>query len=58
MQIELDKIFPEQLTDKEISHIADVFMELALAIESHYYPQLRRYNKSLEDFEHNDEFPF
>lgn len=61
MNFDLEQIFPEGLTDKEISHLADIFMELALAVEAHYYPRLVRYNKSLSQEAsslENDEFPF
>ena len=61
MEFNLDQIFPEELTDKEISNLADIFMELALAIDSHYHAQITRYHKSLRRevaFSNNDELSF
>lgn len=51
MKPELEEILPGGLTDKEASHIADIFMELALAIEAYYYTQIRNHRKSLEVLE-------
>ena len=47
MNLNLHEILPEEISDAEASLIADIFMELALAIENHYYPQIRRHIKTL-----------
>lgn len=47
MPFTLDDILPKEISDEEASHLADIFMELALAIESHYYDQIRRQSKTL-----------
>jgi hypothetical protein len=49
--MDLHKILPAELklSDKEASLIADIFMNLALAIENHYYTQIVRYNKKTEE---------
>jgi hypothetical protein len=47
MKLDLAQIFPEELSDKEASHLADIFIELAFAVESHYYSQIVRYSESL-----------
>jgi len=47
MSLNLYDILPEEISDAEASLIADIFMELALAIETHYYPQIRRHIKTL-----------
>ncbi len=47
MSLNLCDILPEEISDAEASLIADIFMELALAIENHYYPQIRRHIKTL-----------
>jgi hypothetical protein len=60
--MDLHKILPAELklSDKEASLIADIFMNLALAIENHYYTQIVRYNKKTEEkYPHlKDEYPF
>ena len=53
MNFNLHEILLEKLSDKEASHIANIFMELALAIESHYYAQIVRYDRTAET-----EYPF
>jgi len=50
MNLDLYEILPEEISDADAAHLADIFMELAVAIESHYYAQIKRYNKSLEEF--------
>jgi hypothetical protein len=47
MKLDLEEIFPEELSGKEAFYLADIFMELALAIESRYYSRILRYSKSL-----------
>ncbi|EKE09662.1 MAG: hypothetical protein ACD_16C00125G0001 [uncultured bacterium] len=46
MSLNLYEILPEEISDAQASLIADIFMELALAIESHYYTQIRRHLKT------------
>ena len=41
---QLLSIFPEKITDETAFALCNFFHELALACESHYYTQLRRYN--------------
>lgn len=40
-------LLPEEIADAEAAHFADIFMKLALAVESHYYPQIIRHLKTL-----------
>ena len=47
MSLNLCDILPEEISDAEASLIADIFMELALAIENHYYSQIRRHAEVL-----------
>ena len=47
MNLKLYEILPEEISDAEAAHLADIFMKLALAVESHYYSQIIRHNKSL-----------
>ena len=49
MSLSLYDILPEEISDAEASLIADIFMDLALAIESHYYTRLRRHIKTLSE---------
>lgn len=49
MGLNLHDILPEEISDAEASLIADVFMELALAIESHYYSRIKRHVKTLSE---------
>lgn len=46
MNLNLYEILPEEVSDEEASHLADIFMNLALAIESHYYTQIKRHLKT------------
>jgi hypothetical protein len=43
----LYELLPADLSDAEAARLADIFMDLALGIESHYYPQIRRHIKAL-----------
>ena len=43
LNLDLYEILPEEVSDEEASHLADIFMKLALAIESHYYAQIKRH---------------
>lgn len=47
MNINFYEILPEELSDEEAAHLADIFMNLALAIESLYYPQIKRHIKAI-----------
>jgi hypothetical protein len=49
MGLNLHDILPEEISDAEASLIANVFMELALAIESHYYSRIKRHVKTLSE---------
>ena len=49
MNINLDELLPDAVSDETASHIANFMMELALAIDSHYYAQImRRHKKNRE----------
>lgn len=43
MNLNLYEILPEEISDAEAARLADIFMELALAIENRYYIQIKRY---------------
>jgi len=47
MPVTLYDILPHEISDEEAAHIADIFMEFALAIENHYYSQIRRHAEVL-----------
>lgn len=47
MKLNLCEILPEEVSDEAAAHLADVFMNLALAIESLYYPQIKRHIKAI-----------
>lgn len=47
MKLDLYEILPEEISDAEAALLADIFMKLALAVESHYYPQIIRHIKTL-----------
>ena len=40
------ELLPEEIPDEVAVHLADIFMSLALNIESRYYGQIMRYNKA------------
>lgn len=46
MSLNLYEILPEEVSDAEAARLADIFMELALAIKSHYYVQIKRHIKA------------
>jgi hypothetical protein len=47
MNLDLHEILPEEISDAEAARLADIFMKLALAVESHYYPQIIRHIRAL-----------
>lgn len=47
MNLDLHKILPEEISDAEAARLADILMKLALAVESHYYPQIIRHIRAL-----------
>lgn len=47
MNLNLYDILPEELSDEAAAHLADIFMRLALAIETLYYPQIKRHVKAI-----------
>lgn len=46
MKLNLYEILPEELSDEAAAHLADIFMRVALAIETFYYPQIKRHIKA------------
>jgi len=40
------ELLPEEISDEVAAHLADIFMNLALSIESRYYGQIVRYYKT------------
>lgn len=56
MSLNLYDILPEEISDENAAHLANILMELALAIENHYYPQIKRHIKALS--EASEENPF
>jgi len=48
MNLDLYRILPEEIPDEEADRLTTFFMDLALAIESHYYGQVSRYNRHIE----------
>lgn len=49
MNLNLYEVLPEEISDAEAARLADLFMRLALAVESHYYPQILRHIKALSE---------
>jgi len=45
MDFNLSQILPEEITDQEAAHLADILMNLALAVESHYYVKIARHSR-------------
>jgi hypothetical protein len=43
--IYLHDILPSDISPETAFHLTNFAMDLALAIESHYFPQLRRYEQ-------------
>ena len=48
MNLDLYEILPEEIPDEEADRLTTFFMDLALAIESHYYGQVRAHNRHIE----------
>jgi hypothetical protein len=60
MELNLYKILPEEISDAEAVHLADILlklalalenndlMKLALAVEQHYYGQIRRHFETIQ----------
>ena len=40
-------LFAKEMSDETVSHLSDFLYDLALAFESHYYSQIKRYHKSI-----------
>jgi len=56
MSLNLYDILPEEISDEEAAHLANILMDLALAVENHYYAQIIRHFKILS--EASEENPF
>ena len=46
IDIDIEALFPEGLSDEAISAIADVFYEIAVQWENRHYPQLKRFHRA------------
>jgi hypothetical protein len=46
MSLNLHDILPEEISDEEAARLANILMELALAVESHYYSKIVRHLKT------------
>lgn len=46
MHINFEELLPEDVSDESAFHIANFMMDLALAVDSHYFAQLRRHCKN------------
>ncbi len=57
LNIDMESLFPEGLSDETVSAIADVLMELALQWESKNYTQISRYRKQ-QEIDFSDSLPF
>ncbi len=57
LNIDIESLFPEGLSDETVSAIADVLMELALQWESKNYTQISRYRKQ-QEIDFSDSLPF
>ena len=45
MSINLEELLPEDVSDETAFHLANFMMDLALAVDSHYFAQVRRHCK-------------
>jgi hypothetical protein len=43
--IHLHDLLPEEISDETAVHLTNFVMDLALAIESHYFTQIMRYRR-------------
>jgi hypothetical protein len=57
LNIDIESLFPEGLSDETVSAIADLLMELALQWESKNYTQISRYRKQ-QEIDFSDSLPF
>lgn len=57
LDIDIESLFPEGLSDETVSAIADVLMELALQWENKNYTQISSYRKQ-QEIEFSDPLPF
>lgn len=49
--IYLHDILPKEISDETAFHLTNFAMDLALAIESHYFTQIRRYADEKNSYE-------
>jgi hypothetical protein len=47
-------ILPDEIPDEVAYHLVNFMVELALTLESHYFSQLRRYDRNREDERHEE----
>lgn len=47
--IYLHDLLPEEISDEVAYYMATFAMDIALAIESHYYAKMRRYLQAMQD---------
>ncbi len=45
MRVDINEIFPNEISDETAHYLVNFFMDMALALESHYYGQIARYAK-------------
>ena len=57
LDLDIESLFPEGLSDETVGAIADVLMELALQWESKNYTQISRYRKQ-QEIDFSDSLPF
>jgi hypothetical protein len=48
MIVDINDIFPNEISDETAHCLVNFFMDMALALESHYYGQIARYAKDNE----------
>ena len=65
MKIDINDMFPEELSDETIYHMVAFFANFAAALESCYFAQMRRHLNSMsksnlmdDTSDFDDEFPF
>ena len=62
MILNFDALLSDPLSDKEAYVVVTFITELALALESHYFAQIRRYNKETEgiptQYYNGNDYPF
>ena len=47
-------LLPEEISDESVYYLVNFFMELSTALESHYYPQMKRFMDEYKEMRYRD----